>query len=499
MINFDDLIDDNNKSTLENKIILHRNNILNLKNKYNPEKIDKFLTEDICNFIIESTETYAQTNGWFLNRHNKYPTKDIPIKNIAKLDNIINNIVVQDIYSIISSKYNLNKYFFGLIDLFIIKYEFVSSDTNKSISTEQTELEKHKDGSFISFNILLNNDKDFEGGGTLFELDDTNMIIKSTKGDLIIHRGDISHAGLKIISGVRYVLVGFLNYLPFFNQNNYISNNIFNLNYNSWKISFNNYKEEIEHLILTKIKNTTTKLLNTDNDKMYMDLLENIVCEISNFHFERLKITNKENYYIEFWTKDENIDLITKSDVQSNMKFVVHNLHADKDEKLFKSIKQLKYPLLSTVTYLNKNLIPTIFTNLKQFNNSNIVKKKILFSFPDKFKHICFDGKYLHGVLNILNKQEKTRKTLMINLWEHKPTDVEYYNSENNHYPKLNNLIKMDEIKYNISNNKINNFQDSMNNILNGIDKNLLNIKNILNQNMNENEKFHADLFEFEK
>jgi predicted 2-oxoglutarate/Fe(II)-dependent dioxygenase YbiX len=83
-------------------------------------------------------------------------------------------------------------------DLFVVKYK----------DTEQNHLKMHQDGSFLSFNVLLSDTSDFEGGGTYF---DDGLTSYLEQGDILIHSSRIKHAGLPITKGTRYLLVGFLN------------------------------------------------------------------------------------------------------------------------------------------------------------------------------------------------------------------------------------------------------------------------------------------------
>ena len=66
----------------------------------------------------------------------------------------------------------------------------------------------HHDGSFLSFNILLSDTNDFNGGGTYF---DDGLTTHLEQGDILIHSSRIRHAGLPITKGTRYLLVGFIN------------------------------------------------------------------------------------------------------------------------------------------------------------------------------------------------------------------------------------------------------------------------------------------------
>jgi predicted 2-oxoglutarate/Fe(II)-dependent dioxygenase YbiX len=66
----------------------------------------------------------------------------------------------------------------------------------------------HQDGSFLSFNILLSDTSDFDGGGTYFE---DGLTAHLEQGDILIHSSRVKHSGLPIVKGTRYLLVGFLD------------------------------------------------------------------------------------------------------------------------------------------------------------------------------------------------------------------------------------------------------------------------------------------------
>jgi hypothetical protein len=102
----------------------------------------------------------------------------------------------------IAGIYGLRTETLSLRDVFVVKYD--ASDG------WQRGLEMHQDGSEFSFNVLLSNSSDFEGGGTVFEALGSTMLPK--QGDALIHAGRIRHAGVPITCGQRYVLVGFINY-----------------------------------------------------------------------------------------------------------------------------------------------------------------------------------------------------------------------------------------------------------------------------------------------
>jgi len=70
--------------------------------------------------------------------------------------------------------------------------------------------EMHTDNSeyiYITLNVVLSDDNDFTGGGTYIEAIDETIHLK--QGEMLIHLGDLEHAGRDIHSGVRSLLICF--------------------------------------------------------------------------------------------------------------------------------------------------------------------------------------------------------------------------------------------------------------------------------------------------
>jgi hypothetical protein len=190
-VNFMNKLDTNDKEKKYDKII---NNRFLQRIIYN-----KFYTKEICEWIIDRFENYALKNGgWLTNRHKNYPTTDIPIE---KIPNIFDFIIFsfKNLFQKIKKSYSIEENInFNIADLFIAKYD----------SETQNSLDEHRDGSFFSFNILLNEPSNFEGGGTCFE---DGVTVYLEQGDIIVHSGRIKHRGNKITKGVRYILVAFIS------------------------------------------------------------------------------------------------------------------------------------------------------------------------------------------------------------------------------------------------------------------------------------------------
>lgn len=201
-----------NENELNNDTILYKLSQIKKNIQYDNKNIIKYkmyhivqnvIHSDVCNFIVAESEKYAEKNGWTNNRHANYPTTDIPVKCINNICVLVDNIIKYDILPLLQQYYNVNKYFLEYNDIFIVKYD----------CNAQNKLEKHRDGSIFSFNVLLNNPNEFIGGGTIFEINGNDILVNNTQGGVVLHCGQLLHSGNEITSGKRYLLVGFIKYL----------------------------------------------------------------------------------------------------------------------------------------------------------------------------------------------------------------------------------------------------------------------------------------------
>jgi len=159
--------------------------------------LDNILSKEECSWLIYESEKYAKKNGWTTKRHINYPTVDNPISNIGPIGYFTTNLVYSKIIPHYEKYYNIDSKYLGISDLFVVKYS-----TDKGI----TELEYHEDGSEFSFIIALNDD--FTDGGTRFI--NINKDVNTPLGGCSIFCGKNTHGGIKIGSGTRYIIAGFL-------------------------------------------------------------------------------------------------------------------------------------------------------------------------------------------------------------------------------------------------------------------------------------------------
>ena len=159
----------------------------------------KVYTPDICKFIVNESERYAANNGgWTIKRHDNYPTTDLPVEKIQSIFGLVLETMNTVVKKVKKSFGLHDEMIINIHDLFVVKYK----------DSGQNYLDMHHDGSFLSFNILLSDTNDFEGGGTYF---DDGLTAYLEQGDILIHSSRIKHAGVPITKGTRYLLVGFLN------------------------------------------------------------------------------------------------------------------------------------------------------------------------------------------------------------------------------------------------------------------------------------------------
>lgn len=141
-----------------------------------------------------------EPSGWTKDRHTSYPTTDLNVVTdpftaedrawLAEKLNARLSVLMERTFGVFRGAVRAN-------DIFVVRYE----------PGGQTNLRRHTDSSFISFNIILNDG--FEGGGTRFHSrpDGTHIDVKPPAvGYGILSNANILHEGLATTNGTRYIL-----------------------------------------------------------------------------------------------------------------------------------------------------------------------------------------------------------------------------------------------------------------------------------------------------
>ncbi|KAF4139455.1 hypothetical protein GN958_ATG11356 [Phytophthora infestans] len=167
-----------------------------------PSVFPDIWTIEETTLICSEVNRTAAERGWCKERHASYQTTDMPCHQVAALNSWVRSTLEDRLFPQIAKRYELpttKRLLFH--DLFFVKYE--------ARKGERSELALHRDGSVLSFNILLNSADDFTGGGTYF--DSTKRTVHITQGDAAVHSGKVLHGGAPVLTGIRQILVGFLD------------------------------------------------------------------------------------------------------------------------------------------------------------------------------------------------------------------------------------------------------------------------------------------------
>jgi hypothetical protein len=161
-------------------------------------------------------------------RHVTYPTCDFPVDQCVPLQQYLDDDLQFDarIFSSLQELYDIPVERMLYLDLFCAHYQAAVDGS----TTTMDRLEPHRDGSLLSFTILLNDPAEFQGGGTVFEAlrDATSshpvlcvpegVVRPQRAGDAVLHCGKLLHGGHVVTAGSRTVLVGFVDVVAAFDE-----------------------------------------------------------------------------------------------------------------------------------------------------------------------------------------------------------------------------------------------------------------------------------------
>lgn len=124
-----------------------------------------------CQHLVSLAEAHGRTRGWATGRHKHFPTTDIAVtkENAPSIydalqPHVIDSIVLPTIAALYGH-FDVNE--LSMADMFVVKYE-AKLDSPDADVAQQDRLAFHRDGSLLSFSILLSEPSDFEGGGLRF-------------------------------------------------------------------------------------------------------------------------------------------------------------------------------------------------------------------------------------------------------------------------------------------------------------------------------------------
>ena len=159
------------------------------------------ISPSACSSWIKTAEAHATNRGgWDTDRHKSVATTDLPIHEIPSVLREWNLIFGQIIGPFIQERFRVDgDTNLRVHDAFIVKYD---------ASDGQCQLPVHTDQGHFSITLSLNDPIQYKGGGTIFP--EHEFIVRPKCGDFVAFRSYLTHGGVPITSGVRYIVVAFL-------------------------------------------------------------------------------------------------------------------------------------------------------------------------------------------------------------------------------------------------------------------------------------------------
>jgi hypothetical protein len=190
--------------------------------------IANLLSENQASKCLSLAKEYARMTGcWSVRdseRHVTYSTADFPVEDCNTLQSYLNQIDFEkNTFELVGELFDIDTDHLSFLDLFCARY--AGAGKGPDLNVVMDRLNPHRDGSLISFTIVLSPPKDYEGGGTEFDaLKDvgdmycevenvlSNGVIRvRSAGEGVLHSGKIKHGVHTVTSGERITLTGFID------------------------------------------------------------------------------------------------------------------------------------------------------------------------------------------------------------------------------------------------------------------------------------------------
>ena len=161
------------------------------------------MTEAECAEWVRLAEKAGEARGgWTTSRHYAVPTTDIPVHAIPDLLPLWNRLMRDKLASLLSAACpdEMPKPSSVRVhDAFVVRYE----------AGAQHHLPMHVDQSAVSVTLALNDEGEYEGGGTTFAAP-VGKTVRPGRGHVVAFKGGLQHGGSPVTRGVRYIVAAFL-------------------------------------------------------------------------------------------------------------------------------------------------------------------------------------------------------------------------------------------------------------------------------------------------
>lgn len=191
--------------------------------------VQPLLTAEEAGRALELARSHASSTGRWdgrdTDRHAAYSTVDFPVEDSADLSGYLEDVGFHDrILDRMAAAYGLDREDLSYLDFFCANYEAAGGEGEGKNRETMDRLPPHRDGSLLSYSVLLTPPEEFSGGGTVFDalrdvdpgadggpLRQGGVIRPVQVGDCCLHSGKVLHGADPVTAGERTVLVAFVD------------------------------------------------------------------------------------------------------------------------------------------------------------------------------------------------------------------------------------------------------------------------------------------------
>lgn len=176
-----------------------------------PTAVEGFLDEDATQRLLKAAKSVT-----FKSKDEAFATKDADYE---RLDVETRKYVREELWPRVDALMR-KRCGFGEED-FITPYRVVVTEYSAG-EAEFKRIERHVDAGQMTFSVLLNDPREFQGGGTRFfgrvwhpendtttTLSENYILAPREAGTLVFHGGFVTHESVPVREGTRYLLIGF--------------------------------------------------------------------------------------------------------------------------------------------------------------------------------------------------------------------------------------------------------------------------------------------------